>query len=174
MGIRSAERIERLAAFIVEHWEKRRASMEGKAMVVTMSRDIAARLYEAIRTLRPGWHDPDDEGGIAQRRKLHEPGAVRERAGCLERCLQRESRLAAAPGSGQHDQTRVAPGEHLVVVAGDAARREIPGVELVARDLRQVKGQGGHLDAARQRQLLLQERDLRGEIVGLPLPSCGA
>src|SRR5690606_29372541 len=57
------ERIERLAAFIVEHWEKRRAAMEGKAMVVTMSRDIAARLYEAIRVLRPGWHDADDERG---------------------------------------------------------------------------------------------------------------
>jgi type I site-specific restriction-modification system R (restriction) subunit len=57
------ERIERLAAFIVEHWEKRRAVMEGKAMVVTMSRDIAARLYEAIRTLRPDWHDAYDERG---------------------------------------------------------------------------------------------------------------
>ena len=57
------ERIERLAAFIVEHWEKRRAAMEGKAMVVTMSRDIAARLYEAIRARRPDWHDADDERG---------------------------------------------------------------------------------------------------------------
>ena len=57
------ERIERLAAFIVEHWEKRRAAMEGKAMVVTMSRDIAARLYEAIRSLRPDWHHGDDELG---------------------------------------------------------------------------------------------------------------
>ena len=57
------ERIERLAEFIVEHWEQRRAAMEGKAMVVTMSRDIAARLYEAIRARRPGWHDPDDELG---------------------------------------------------------------------------------------------------------------
>ena len=57
------ERIEHLAAFIVEHWEKRRAAMEGKAMVVTMSRDIAARLYEAIRALRPDWHDVDDERG---------------------------------------------------------------------------------------------------------------
>ena len=57
------ERIERLAAFIVEHWEKRRAAMEGKAMVLTMSRDIAARLYEAIRTLRPDSHDIDDERG---------------------------------------------------------------------------------------------------------------
>ena len=57
------ERVERLAAFIVEHWDKRRAAMEGKAMVVTMSRNIAARLYEAIRALRPDWHDPDDERG---------------------------------------------------------------------------------------------------------------
>ncbi len=57
------ERLERLASFIVEHWEKRRAAMEGKAMVVTMSRDIAARLYEQIRLLRPAWHDADDERG---------------------------------------------------------------------------------------------------------------
>lgn len=57
------ERIDRVAAFIVDHWEARRAAMEGKAMVVTMSRDIAARLYEAIRELRPDWHDGDDERG---------------------------------------------------------------------------------------------------------------
>lgn len=57
------ERIARLAVFIVEHWEKRRAAMEGKAMIVTMSRDIAARLYAAIRALRPEWHDEDDERG---------------------------------------------------------------------------------------------------------------
>lgn len=57
------ERIDRLATFIVSHWEKRRAAMEGKAMVVTMSRDIAARLYEAIRRLRPEWHDSDDDRG---------------------------------------------------------------------------------------------------------------
>ncbi|MAW60831.1 MAG: type I restriction endonuclease [Planctomycetes bacterium] len=57
------ERVDRLAAFIVEHWEKRRAAMEGKAMVVTMSRDIAARLYAAISELRPDWHDSDDERG---------------------------------------------------------------------------------------------------------------
>jgi len=57
------ERIDRVAAFVVEHWEKRRAAMEGKAMLVTMSRDIAARLYEAIKALRPDWHDDDDALG---------------------------------------------------------------------------------------------------------------
>ena len=57
------ERIERLAAFIVDHWEARRSVMEGKAMIATMSRDIATRLYEAIRDLRPEWHSDDDEQG---------------------------------------------------------------------------------------------------------------
>lgn len=63
MLVGAPERIERLAAFIVEHWEKRRGAMEGKAMVVTMSRDIAARLYEAIKAIRPEWHDADDTRG---------------------------------------------------------------------------------------------------------------
>ncbi|HVT11375.1 MAG TPA: type I restriction endonuclease subunit R [Fimbriimonadaceae bacterium] len=59
------ERVAKVAAFIVEHWEKRRAAMEGKAMVVTMSRDIAARLYEEIRKLRPDWHNDDlDKGAM--------------------------------------------------------------------------------------------------------------
>jgi type I restriction enzyme R subunit len=57
------ERLKAVAKFIVEHWEKRRAAMEGKAMVVTMSRAIAARLYEEIKALRPTWHDPADDKG---------------------------------------------------------------------------------------------------------------
>src|SRR5262249_19386290 len=58
------ERLKAVASFIVEHWQKRREAMEGKAMVVTMSRDIAARLYEEIKALRPGWHHPDDDKGM--------------------------------------------------------------------------------------------------------------
>jgi type I restriction enzyme R subunit len=57
------ERLERVAKFVVEHWEARRAAMEGKAMIVTMSRDIAARLYAEIAKLRPAWHDEDDAKG---------------------------------------------------------------------------------------------------------------
>ena len=56
-------RVEVIAAFVVEHWEKRRAAMEGKAMIVTMSREIAANLYKAIRDLRPEWHHADDDLG---------------------------------------------------------------------------------------------------------------
>jgi type I restriction enzyme R subunit len=57
------ERLERVAKFIVENWEKRREAMEGKAMVVTMSRDIAARLYDEIANLRPEWANDDDDKG---------------------------------------------------------------------------------------------------------------
>lgn len=57
------ERLQRVAKFVVEHWEERRAAMEGKAMIVTMSRDIAARLYDEIRELRSAWHDEDDTKG---------------------------------------------------------------------------------------------------------------
>jgi type I restriction enzyme R subunit len=58
------ERLERVARFVVEHWEKRRAAMEGKAMLVTLSRDIAARLHEEIRKIRPEWYDEADDKGV--------------------------------------------------------------------------------------------------------------
>lgn len=58
------ERLERVAKFIVEHWEQRRSAMEGKAMVVTMSRDIAARLHDEIAKLRPQWASGDDDKGM--------------------------------------------------------------------------------------------------------------
>jgi type I restriction enzyme, R subunit len=60
------DRIERLAVFIVEHWEKRRAAMEGKAMVVTMSREICINLYNQIVALHPAWHSDDDTAGVVK------------------------------------------------------------------------------------------------------------
>jgi type I restriction enzyme R subunit len=60
----ATERLERVASFLVEHWEKRREAMEGKAMVVTMSRDIAARLHDEIAKLRPTWVNDDDDQGV--------------------------------------------------------------------------------------------------------------
>ncbi|MGC9237282.1 MAG: type I restriction endonuclease subunit R [Thiomonas sp.] len=57
-------RIQKVAADLVEHFENRLASLDGKAMVVAMSRDICVHLYDAIVALRPGWHDPDPEKGV--------------------------------------------------------------------------------------------------------------
>lgn len=57
------ERLDLIARDIVEHWGKRREAMIGKAMIVTMSRRIAVRLYEKIVALRPDWHDDDPTKG---------------------------------------------------------------------------------------------------------------
>ncbi|MFN3741567.1 MAG: type I restriction endonuclease subunit R, partial [Anaerolineales bacterium] len=56
-------RLELLARDIVEHFEQRLAALEGKGMIVCMSRRIAVELYREIVKLRPEWEDPDDERG---------------------------------------------------------------------------------------------------------------
>ncbi len=52
-------RLKNLAKDIIAHFEKRQTAFEGKAMIVTMSRRIAADLYREIIALKPEWHDND-------------------------------------------------------------------------------------------------------------------
>jgi type I restriction enzyme, R subunit len=56
-------RIASVAQDLVAHFEERNKAQTGKAMVVAMSRDICAHLYNEIVRLRPGWHDADPEKG---------------------------------------------------------------------------------------------------------------
>ena len=58
------KRIALVAEDWVKHWEARYAAMEGKAMVVCMSRRICVELYKAIQKLRPDWHHEDDAKGV--------------------------------------------------------------------------------------------------------------
>ncbi len=60
------KRVEQVAADIVTHWEARRSTLTGKAMVVCMSRRIAVELYDAIVALRPDWHSDDDRAGTVK------------------------------------------------------------------------------------------------------------
>jgi type I restriction enzyme, R subunit len=57
-------RIELVAKDLIDHVEKRLDAMEGKAMIVAMSRRICADLYAAIVKLRPSWHHDDDDKGL--------------------------------------------------------------------------------------------------------------
>lgn len=61
--IGTPERLRNLARDLVDHYEKRQAVFEGKAMIVAMSRRIAVDLYHEIVTLRPNWHHPDLDKG---------------------------------------------------------------------------------------------------------------
>jgi type I restriction enzyme R subunit len=58
------KRIGLVAKDLVEHFEKRLEAMDGKAMVVGMSRRICVDLYNAIVKLRPEWHSDDDKQGV--------------------------------------------------------------------------------------------------------------
>jgi type I restriction enzyme R subunit len=59
----SEKRLNMVAADLVRHFEDRVAAMDGKAMVVCMSRRICVALYQHIVALRPDWHSDDDAAG---------------------------------------------------------------------------------------------------------------
>jgi type I restriction enzyme R subunit len=59
----SDKRLAMVAQDLVTHFEERIAALDGKAMIVCMSRRICVALYDAIVKLRPQWHSDDDDAG---------------------------------------------------------------------------------------------------------------
>ena len=59
----SEKRVNQIAEDIVSHFERRLEALDGKAMVVCMSRRICIDLYRELVRLRPGWHNDDDDKG---------------------------------------------------------------------------------------------------------------
>ena len=57
------ERLKLVAEDIVAHFENRFEAMDGKAMIVCMSRRICIDLYHELARLRPDWHHDDDNEG---------------------------------------------------------------------------------------------------------------
>lgn len=62
--IGSDNRLKNIAKDIVSHFEQRQSVFEGKGMIVSMSRRIAADLYEAIIAIKPEWHSDDLNKGV--------------------------------------------------------------------------------------------------------------
>jgi type I restriction enzyme, R subunit len=62
--IGSESRLDRIADDIIKHFEARQMVFEGKAMIVCMSRRIAAKLYDKIISNKPEWHHDDLDKGI--------------------------------------------------------------------------------------------------------------
>jgi type I restriction enzyme R subunit len=58
------KRLQLVAEDLVKHFETRLSAMDGKAMVVCMSRRICVELYDILKRLRPKWHDSKDEKGF--------------------------------------------------------------------------------------------------------------
>jgi len=62
--IGSEDRIKQVAQDIINHFEQRQEVFEGKSMIVTMSRRIAADLYKTIIDIKPEWHSDDLKRGV--------------------------------------------------------------------------------------------------------------
>jgi type I restriction enzyme R subunit len=58
------KRIHLIAEDLISHFEKRLETLDGKGMIVCMSRRICIDLYKAIVELRPEWHDERDDKGF--------------------------------------------------------------------------------------------------------------
>jgi len=59
----SPKRIGRIAQDIIDHFEARTSVLEGKGMIVCMSRRICCDLHSEILKLRPAWYNRDDDKG---------------------------------------------------------------------------------------------------------------
>jgi type I restriction enzyme, R subunit len=62
-AVGSDERLAQIAQDIITHFEQRLDVLDGKGMIVCMSRRIAVDLYNQFIQLRPQWHSADDTTG---------------------------------------------------------------------------------------------------------------
>lgn len=71
------KRIALVSEDLVNHFEKRLTALDGKAMIVCMSRRICVDMYNVIVKLRPDWHSNDDDKGML---KIVMSGSASDRA----------------------------------------------------------------------------------------------
>lgn len=86
-------RLDIIAKDFVDHFEKRLTAMDGKAMIVCMSRRICVQLYEAIKEQRPDWCNPEDSRG---RLKVIMTGSATDGPAWQEHIRNKPRRMALA------------------------------------------------------------------------------
>ncbi len=87
----SASRLQQVAADIVQHFEQRLSAVEGKGMIVCMSRRICVYLHNEIIKLRPDWYSLDDALGAI---KIVMTGSSSDPLGWQEHIRNKEKRKA--------------------------------------------------------------------------------
>ncbi len=60
----AGDRIKLVVRDLVAHFEKRLNTMDGKAMIVCMSRRICVDMYNALKEIRPDWHSENESKGF--------------------------------------------------------------------------------------------------------------
>ena len=106
----SEKRLKLIARDLVDHFEKRLSAMDGKAMIVGMSRRICVELYKEIVALRPDWHRQEDDEGVI---KVVMTGSASDRADWQPHIRNKKRREALA------DRFRDATDPFKVVIVRD-------------------------------------------------------
>ena len=153
-------RVRQIAEDIVAHFEQRREAIEGKAMVVCMSRRICVDLHRELVRLRPEWHDDDDAAGVV---KVVMTGSALGPAGLAVAHPQQGA--AGSPRAALPRRRRSAARRARAGHVADGIRRAQP-----AHDVRRQTDAGPRPDAGhrpRQPRLPGQARRAGG---GLPGP----
>jgi len=92
------KRIDLIAADLVKHYERRLEAMEGKAMIVCMSRRICVEMYNAIIKLRPEWASGlnDDDSGKSCVMKIVMTGSAEDGPNWQQHIRNKEKRRKLA------------------------------------------------------------------------------
>jgi type I restriction enzyme R subunit len=92
------KRIDLVAADLVQHYERRLEAMEGKAMIVCMSRRICVEMYNAIIKLRPEWASgsSDDDAGKSCVAKIVMTGSAEDGPDWQQHIRNKEKRRVLA------------------------------------------------------------------------------
>ena len=92
------KRIDLVAADLVQHYERRLEAMEGKAMIVCMSRRICVEMYNAIIKLRPEWASGpnDDDNGKSCVAKIVMTGSAEDGPDWQQHIRNKDKRRALA------------------------------------------------------------------------------
>ena len=130
-------RVKQIAEDIVAHFEQRLEALQGKAMVVCMSRRICIDLCREFTRLRPDWHDDDDGRGAV---KVVMTGSASDPLDWQPHIRNKARREAAGPAIPR--PRRPAPGGAGAGHVADGVRRAEP-----AHDVRGQADAGPRTDA---------------------------
>ena len=103
-------RIRRIADDIIRHYEERSSVLEGKAMIVCMSRRICVDLYNEIVKRRPSWHHGDDDKGVI---KVVFTGSTSDPGSWQEHIRNKQKRRAVG------DRFKDPNGPHKIIIVRD-------------------------------------------------------
>jgi type I restriction enzyme, R subunit len=114
-----------IARDLVAHFEERLAAMDGKAMIVCMSRPICVDLYRELIALRPEWHRADDDAGAL---KVVMIGSVADPADWQPHIRNKSRREALA--NRFRDPRDPVPRRHRARHVADRLRRAQPAYDV--------------------------------------------